>query len=126
MFLNLIYLLSTKMNRGAFILFEGIDRCGKTTQVSLLQSKLEAKGKSEMIRFPNRSSTIGQLINTYLTSSSNEMNDNTIHLLFSANRWEQSEAIKKQLLEGCTLVCGVIFIMVLNSAYILDLRSLCI
>ena len=101
---------STK--RGAFILFEGIDRCGKSTQSKLLADYLATSspkvdrggGGAELIRFPNRESCIGQLINSYLASTSN-MNDNTIHLLFSANRWEASADMEAKLLSGCTLVC---------------------
>jgi dTMP kinase len=49
--------------RGAFILFEGIDRCGKTTQVALLNKHLGSVtgGKSEAIRFPDRTSHIGKV-----------------------------------------------------------------
>lgn len=94
-------------SRGAFILFEGIDRCGKSTQVGLLSKYLATSASVqsiEGIRFPDRTSVIGQLINSYLVSASN-MNDQTIHLLFSANRWEASQDIEKKLNSGCTLVC---------------------
>lgn len=73
--------------RGAFIVFEGIDRCGKSTQAALLSKSLPS---SIGIRYPDRTSTIGTLINSYLASASN-MSDETIHLLFSANRWEANE-----------------------------------
>lgn len=33
------------------------------------------------------------------------MSDQTIHLLFSANRWEASQEIENKLASGCTLVC---------------------
>lgn len=92
---------SSKPPRGAFIVFEGIDRCGKSTQSELLGKALP---NSENIRFPNRTSTIGQLINSYLASATN-MSDQTIHLLFSANRWEADESIQKRLQEGTTLIC---------------------
>lgn len=75
-----------KGKRGAFIVFEGIDRCGKSTQVDLLGKALNAKN----IRFPDRTSAIGVMINSYLVSATN-MNDQAIHLLFSANRWEAVE-----------------------------------
>mmetsp|Transcript_4967 Transcript_4967/g.7587 ORF Transcript_4967/g.7587 Transcript_4967/m.7587 type:complete len:217 (-) Transcript_4967:140-790(-) len=90
--------------RGAFILFEGIDRCGKSTQCGLLTQALASTMSTEAIRFPNRESSIGQLINSYLSSSSN-LNDQTIHLLFSANRWESSKDIMAKLESGTTLIC---------------------
>jgi hypothetical protein len=113
-------LFAMAQGRGAFILFEGrlpsfscqysseivigIDRCGKSTQVKLLTDGLNALGQtSEAIRFPNRESNIGQLINAYLSSTSN-LNDQTIHLLFSANRWEQSTDIEAKLRSGVNLV----------------------
>ena len=93
--------------RGAFILFEGIDRCGKSSQAAMLSKYLAAsKSTNELIRFPERTTTIGTLINSYLQSTSN-LNDQAIHLLFSANRWESSESIKEKLEAGCTLVCDV-------------------
>jgi len=96
---------TTVPRRGAFVLFEGIDRCGKTTQCNMLSEALKSKAlDTDFIRFPNRTSTIGQLINSYLESTS-DIHDNTIHLLFSANRWEQKEEITKKLNQGTTLVC---------------------
>jgi dTMP kinase len=50
--------------RGALIAFEGIDRSGKTTQAAMLQELLT---NSQQIRFPNRETPVGQLINEYLT-----------------------------------------------------------
>ena len=41
------------MKRGAFIVMEGCDRCGKTTQTKLLVDALKADGiKAEKINFP--------------------------------------------------------------------------
>ena len=100
---------NTPSPRGAFILFEGIDRCGKTTQVALLDKHLKevTSGKCQALRFPDRTSHIGKLINDYLlsTADSVDVSDQTIHLLFSANRWEAAKGIEKQLLAGTTLVC---------------------
>lgn len=90
--------------RGAFILFEGIDRCGKTTQTAILKDNLSKVTTTEGIRFPDRQSSIGQVIDSYLQSKT-ELNDKAIHLLFSANRWEASANLERKLAAGCTLVC---------------------
>ena len=113
--------------RGAFILFEGVDRCGKTTQSRRLVDYLTAKGvgtapqhtstgldqrqcadcahrtmvawsqrcklgilqvDAELLRFPDRYTPIGRMIDAYLTGKA-ETDDAAVHLLFSANRWEK-------------------------------------
>ena len=99
--------------RGAFIVFEGIDRCGKTTQCKALEAFIAERNvntdgskSSAFFRFPNRESQIGKLINDYLASTApTDINDNTIHLLFSANRWEQKDLILKTLESGVSIVC---------------------
>mmetsp|Transcript_12484 Transcript_12484/g.24882 ORF Transcript_12484/g.24882 Transcript_12484/m.24882 type:complete len:240 (-) Transcript_12484:808-1527(-) len=91
--------------RGAFILFEGVDRCGKTTQCSLLLSHLLGLSiAASLFRFPDRTTAIGSTINSYLTQSS-DLDDRAIHLLFSANRWERSGHIVETLSSGSNIVC---------------------
>lgn len=90
--------------RGAFILFEGVDRCGKTTQSTRLVEALKAAGvEAELWRYPDRTTAMGQMINAYLQSKC-EMDDGAIHLLFSANRWEKRAAMEEKLKSGVTLV----------------------
>lgn len=90
--------------RGALIVLEGVDRAGKTTQCKRLVQALEQSGRpAEMMRFPDRTTTIGQLISAYLEKKS-ELEDHTVHLLFSANRWELVPLMKKKLEQGITLV----------------------
>ncbi|XP_056663300.1 thymidylate kinase isoform X2 [Monodelphis domestica] len=50
-----------------------------------------------------RSTEIGKLLGSYLEKKKN-MEDHTVHLLFSANRWEQVPLIKEKLSRGVTLV----------------------
>lgn len=77
------------MPRGAFILFEGVDRCGKTTQAKRLVERLNALGRAAVfMNFPDRGTAIGKQINAYL-SQAEELDDRAVHLLFSANRWEK-------------------------------------
>jgi len=92
------------LKRGALIVFEGCDRSGKTTQCNMLKDRLSSEGtKVEFFKFPNRSTTIGEMIDNYLKQK-NELDDHTIHLLFSANRWESFQKMKQILLSGTTLV----------------------
>ncbi|KAL7563095.1 hypothetical protein ACA910_022586 [Epithemia clementina (nom. ined.)] len=91
--------------RGAFVVLEGIDRSGKTTQCKmLLQRFLQAGLAATGIKFPNRTTATGQIINDYLQSQQN-LDDRAIHLLFSANRWEASHDIAKTLYDGKSVIC---------------------
>ncbi|CAD7926198.1 unnamed protein product [Amoebophrya sp. A120] len=97
--------MAAKMQRGLFFVFEGLDRSGKSTQSERLFEYLRESGRAvKKLQFPNRTTTIGGLINSYLQSKS-ELSDEAIHLLFSANRWETSVEIEKDLAAGTTIVC---------------------
>ncbi|KAM5268855.1 thymidylate kinase isoform 2-T3 [Hipposideros larvatus] len=90
--------------RGALIVLEGVDRAGKSTQSRKLVAALCAAGhRAEQLRFPERSTEIGKLLSSYLEKKS-EVEDHSVHLLFSANRWEQVPLIKEKLSQGITLV----------------------
>ncbi|XP_067395095.1 thymidylate kinase isoform X2 [Emydura macquarii macquarii] len=54
-------------------------------------------------RSRDRTTEIGRLISSYLENKSN-LEDHTVHLLFSANRWERVPLIKEKLNQGITLV----------------------
>ncbi|KAG0440442.1 Thymidylate kinase [Dictyocoela muelleri] len=82
------------------ISIEGIDKSGKTTLsknlLNRLNSSLLVKSKNipvSRISFPDRSTEIGNLIDKYLKNKV-EFNPETIHLLFSANRWENIDRLK--------------------------------
>ncbi|XP_054644842.1 thymidylate kinase isoform X2 [Dunckerocampus dactyliophorus] len=90
--------------RGALIVLEGVDKAGKTTQCKKLVQALQQSGHpAEMMRFPDRTTTIGKLISAYLEKKS-DLEDHTVHLLFSANRWEMMPQMKSKLEQGTTLV----------------------
>ncbi|KAH1081910.1 hypothetical protein J1N35_021671 [Gossypium stocksii] len=91
-------------SRGALVVFEGLDRSGKTSQCGKLLSYLEGLGHSvELWRFPDRTTSVGQMISAYLTNKS-QLDDHTIHLLFSANRWEKRLTMEAKLKAGTTLI----------------------
>ncbi|QSZ31121.1 hypothetical protein DSL72_000684 [Monilinia vaccinii-corymbosi] len=109
---------SLPISRGSFILMEGLDRAGKTTQVKKVCDRLYASGRNvKLMRFPgreenfklisliqDRTTSIGQQINSYLQSSTS-LPDQSIHLLFSANRWEKAQEIRAFIAQGYTIVC---------------------
>ncbi|KAL5197313.1 hypothetical protein ABZP36_000825 [Zizania latifolia] len=95
---------SSKSGRGALIVLEGLDRSGKSSQCARLLSFLEGKGcQAEGWRFPDRGTSVGQMISAYLANES-QLDDRTIHLLFSANRWEKRALMERKLLGGTTLI----------------------
>ena len=97
--------MDTTAKRGALIVFEGLDKSGKTTQSQLLVEHLNQSGiPAKFMRFPNRISNTGKLINEYLTNSQTKTSERAIHLLFSANRWESRDDILAALASGVNVV----------------------
>lgn len=98
---------SEAIARGAFIVLEGLDRVGKSTLAKRLVEHLERIRKPVThCRFPDRETPIGKVINEILTDKdgSKRIDDHSMHLLFSANRWEHDRQIRNALLKGTTVV----------------------
>jgi len=92
------------MERGRFILFEGIDRSGKTSQSKYLLAYIQSKNmKAELLRFPNRTTETGKTIDKYLKREI-ELTDEESRDLFSKNRWESVAHIIKLLEDGVTVI----------------------
>lgn len=72
------------VKRGVFIVIEGLDRSGKSTQVDMFHTQ---RGFITL-NYPNRETKIGMCIDQCLKKKS-KLCDQSIHLLFSANRWER-------------------------------------
>jgi dTMP kinase len=84
---------------GMFIVFEGVDRCGKTTQSDILTRKLDAV----KFTFPDRTTETGRIIHKYLNHEI-ELDDVAVHLLFAANRWERAKIIRDLIAIGKNVV----------------------
>lgn len=91
-------------SRGTLIVFEGLDKAGKSSQCQRLAATLSAHGHPvKQMRFPDRTTPIGQQIDAYLRGSSHA-EDHAIHLLFSANRWEAAASIEADIAVGTTVI----------------------
>ncbi|KAH0576344.1 Thymidylate kinase [Spironucleus salmonicida] len=77
------------MSRGLFIVIEGLDRCGKTTQLDILKNYLQP---SKSISFPNESLQSGMDLRKYLLQQI-ELTDMDAHNLFARNRRESADFI---------------------------------
>lgn len=99
------------MSRGAFIVIEGIDGSGKSTLAARLVAYFdERKVDAVPYKFPDRSTPVGQLLDTYLTGKDGEAvgwsaDRHAVHLLFAANRRERSQDILASLHHGITVIC---------------------
>ncbi len=90
--------------RGALIVFEGIDGCGKTTLSRHIESFLVANGHpAKVIQFPDRSTATGKLLDSYLKGDQ-ELPEQALHVVFSANRWEALPEILALLNAGTTVL----------------------
>ncbi|QED21198.1 thymidylate kinase [Borealpox virus] len=96
------YIRFTKMSRGALIVFEGLDKSGKTTQCMNIMESISSNS-IKYINFPQRSTVTGKMIDDYLNRRKT-YNDHTVNMLFCANRWEHASFIQEQLEQGVTLI----------------------
>ena len=87
-------------SRGKLIVFEGGDRSGKTTQSRLLQ---QAIPDSVLLRYPDRTTPLGQLLNSFLAGKT-EFTPAVSNLLFIASLWQTLEEANKHLDEGRTVI----------------------
>ncbi len=93
----------TKMyssNKGFFISFEGIDGCGKSTQVKLLEDKLNSEGKNvKLVREPGGLNISEQIRTILLNSENTSMTFETEALLMIASRAQLTDEVIRPLLK---------------------------
>jgi dTMP kinase len=87
--------------KGKIIVFEGIDKAGKTTQAKLLEKKLGSK--CVRIDFPDYSTPVGKEIRQFLDGKRNYP-DEVKMMLLSANRWEKKGEIEKIVSKGTIVI----------------------
>lgn len=93
-------------NKGLFISFEGIDGCGKSTQVKLLNDRLIKEGISTLLVREPGGTDISENIRTILLNIDNkEMSSRTEALLMTASRAQLTkEKIIPSLEDGVCVI----------------------
>ncbi|HPJ81488.1 MAG TPA: dTMP kinase, partial [Saccharofermentans sp.] len=99
------------MGKGKFITFEGIDGCGKSTQLAITARFLEERGQTPLIIREPGGTSIGEKIRTILLDKKNdEMCAITELLLYEAARAQiTQEKIKPSLEQGNIVLCDRFF-----------------
>ena len=98
--------MTMSISKGKFISFEGIDACGKSTQVKLLLKEMNASSnKTILVREPGGSTISEEIRDILLNSKLNEMSDRTEALLMTGSRAQLTyEKIMSNLDEGKNVI----------------------
>lgn len=92
------------MKKGLFITFEGIDGCGKTTQLNLLADYLKSKGFEVVITREPGSIGLGEKIREILLNYDGDVSSNCEAFLFLADRAQHIDIIVKPAIEAGKIV----------------------
>lgn len=92
------------MQKGLFITFEGIDGCGKTTQINLLNKYLKERGFMTLLTREPGSPGLGVKIREILLNYDGEVAPNCESFLFLADRAQHVDCIIKPALQNGEIV----------------------
>jgi dTMP kinase len=92
---------------GLFLVFEGGEGSGKSTQIELLRQFLEGRGRRVVVTHEPGGTAIGEkLRQVLLDPASASMSDKTEALLYAADRAQHvDEVIRPALAEGAIVIC---------------------
>ena len=94
------------MKKGLFITFEGIDGCGKTTQIELLKNSLEKQGENVLLTREPGAKGLGEKLREILLNYEGDVSSNCESFLFLADRAQHIDTIIKPAIEkGIIVIC---------------------
>lgn len=98
---------SGKQRKGFFIVIDGIDGSGKTTQIDLLLPYLESLGKTvRLFDFPQYGTKSAGPAEEYLSGKYGKQGPKLSSLLYAVDRFDASFAIREALEQGHIVVCN--------------------
>jgi dTMP kinase len=99
--------VATATRRGLFVVFEGGDGAGKSTQIGLLRSAIERAGHEVVITREPGGSRLGEAIrDVLLTPDGDPIDDRAEALLYAAARAQHvAETIRPPLERGAVVLC---------------------
>lgn len=99
-------MLSTRENKGLLVIIEGIEACGKSTQVSKLKEELTAAGLPVTICREPGGTNVGEAVrNIFLSEFDNLQPEVEVALLLAAKKQLQETVIKPALARGDIVIC---------------------
>jgi dTMP kinase len=92
--------------RGLFVTFEGVDGCGKTTQMRLLAERLRERGEKVIETAEPGGTAIGMAIRAILLDPAHHLLSPTAEMLlyFAARAQNVDEVLEPALAAGCIVV----------------------
>lgn len=101
-----IQILEKIMKKGLFLTFEGVDGCGKSTQINLLKSYLETNGFEVVLTREPGSVGLGTNIRELLLNYDGEVSNVCESFLFLADRAQNVDCIVKPAIKQGKIVLG--------------------
>jgi dTMP kinase len=93
------------MTRGWFVVIEGIDGAGTTTQTARLEAALAARGRRVHATREPSTGPVGRLLREILAGQHQPVDDTTLALLFAADRADHLQReIEPQLATGAIVI----------------------
>ncbi len=93
-----------RQGSGKLVVVDGIDQSGKKTQTQMLARKIQKFGYHTSIwSFPDYATPLGRQLKLYLAGRI-RFDFHAVHLLYSANKWENAASIAREVKLGRVVV----------------------
>lgn len=93
-------------NPGRFIVLDGIDGSGKSTQLQYLAAELSQTGyQIETIHFPRHGNESAVMVDNYLAGKYGQLEPQAASIFYAVDRFDAAQTIRQWLKEGKIILC---------------------